>query len=47
MEGGKRLKKVIFGSALMICEMIGIATEYLREAISFASPKSISYGGGD
>ncbi len=31
----------------MICGMIGIITEYLREAIFFASPNNISYGGGN
>ena len=40
------LKKVVFGSALMICGMMGIITEYLREAIFFASPNNISYEGG-
>ena len=41
------MKKVILGTGLLICGVLGILTAQLREAIYFASPNSISSIGND
>ena len=42
------MKKVIFGTGLLICGVLGFMTTILREAIFFASPNTIvSLGGVD
>jgi hypothetical protein len=41
------LKKVILGTGLIICGVIGISTSIITEIILFASPNSISQRGTD
>lgn len=38
------MKKIIFGSALMICGMIASCTEYLSGIIQFAAPYIVKTG---
>lgn len=32
------MKKIVFGSALMLCGMLAVCTEYLKHQILFAAP---------
>jgi len=41
------MKKVILGTGLIICGIMGILASVIKEAIYFASPNSISQTGTD
>ena len=41
---GTAMKKVIFGTGLLICGVLGILTYLIIEAIYFASPNHIAAG---